>query len=248
MVLDAMRLLWSDPNAQRNGRRGQRQFGVDIFGSVDALPVGAQAKNMDRVSEAIILDEVAQASQFKPKVTQYHIAIAGSRDARIQQFVRTLSLERKRLGLFPLYIHFFDNIVDGLSSRPELVQKYWGSFLALTALLDALPKVLCGAVLSTGAAVERVMALPQMQEFSRLIEIKSGGAARLAMMVETPPDLCAPARSLDRSWKLAIGEDAPHRFIRTVRIAVDVDSGDLLFWIAAGNCWVSRAEWQQRNL
>jgi hypothetical protein len=223
MVLDAMRLLWSDPNAQRNGRRGQRQFGVDIFGSVDALPVGAQAKNIDRASEAIILDEVEKASQFKPELTQYHIAIAGSRDAHVQQLVRTLSLERRRQGLSPVYIHFFDDIVDGLGSRPELVQKYWGAFLALTALLDVLPKVLCGPVLSTDAAAERVAALPQMQEFSHLIESQTGGASRLAMTVEEAPDLHAPATSLDRYWKLAVGEHTPQRFIRTIRIAVDVD-------------------------
>jgi hypothetical protein len=247
MVLDAMRLLWRDPNAQRNGRRGQRQFGVDIFGSVDVLPVAAQAKNMDSISEAIILDEAAKACQFKPELQQYHIAVAGRRDAHVQQFVRMLSLDRAHQGLFPLYIHFFDDVVDLLSSRPELVQKYWGAFLALMNLLDTLPTVLCGPVLSPGAAVERVMALPQMREYSRLIENQIGSSARLKMMVEQTPDLHAAAKSLDRSWKLALGEDTPQRFTRTIRIAVDIESGNLMFWVAANDSWVSRSEWQQRN-
>jgi hypothetical protein len=103
MVLDAMRLFWSDPNAQRNGRRGQRQFGVDIFGSVNALPVGAQAKNIDRASAVIILDEVGKASQFKPELAQYHIAIAGSRDAHIQQLQSRGLARRVLLDARPLF-------------------------------------------------------------------------------------------------------------------------------------------------
>lgn len=247
MVLDAMRLLWNDPNAQRHGRRGQRQFGVDIFGSFGTLPVGAQAKNMKKLSEEAILDEIVLADQFKPKLTQYHIAVAGNRDASIQQFVRTRSLERQHEGLFPLHIHFFDDIVGGLSSRPEFVQKYWGAFLTVAALLDVLPKAFCGPILSTDVVVERAMALPQIQEFSRLIETQTNGTAHLAMIVESAPDLHAPTGSLDRSWKLAIGESTPQRFISTIRVAVDVDSGNLLFWLAVSDSWVSRAEWQEQQ-
>jgi hypothetical protein len=244
MVLDAMRVLWRDPNAQRNGRRGQRQFGVDIFGCISAVPVGAQAKNTSTVSEAIILDEMSKASQFEPKLTQYHIAFAGDRNTHLQRFVRTLSFERERRGLFFVYIHSFDDIVDSLSSRPEFVRKYWGAFLvAFTASLDALPKILCGPVMSAEAAVELVMALPEMREFARLIEVRSAGAACLAMTVEGKPDLQASRHSLDRAWRLAIGEQTCERFIMTIRIAVDVDSGELLFWAATDNSWVPRTEW-----
>lgn len=36
--------LWGDSEAQKNGRRGQAQAGVDVFGKEDGQWVGVQSK------------------------------------------------------------------------------------------------------------------------------------------------------------------------------------------------------------
>lgn len=248
MVLDAMRLYWSDPNAQRNGRRGQRQNGVDIFGCLDSSPVAAQAKNMDRVSEADVLVELKKAEQFKPVLTQYHFAIAGPRDANFQEFIRLRSFERVNRGLFSIYLHYFDDICEQLSSRPALVQKYWGTFLALSSLIDALPDTLSGPVLSTETAFKRVMELPQLGQLSELIQARSEGNANLSVRFEKAPRLDAPRDSPDRWWTLAIGENQRHRHMTLCRVAIDVDSGSLSFFSVIENRWLSRSEWLQTGL
>jgi hypothetical protein len=137
MVLDAMRLVWNDPNAQRNGRRGQRQYGVDVFGLADGRQVGAQAKNMDKLSETEAKDEIKKAEDFVPKIRELYFAVAGPRDAAFQQTVRLLSVDRVARAAFPVHVLFYDDICQKLASQQDLVAKYWRSFLSLSNLEDA---------------------------------------------------------------------------------------------------------------
>lgn len=106
MVLDAMRVRWRDPNAYRNGRRGQRQNGVDIFGTSIAGHVGAQAKNKEQVTEAEALREIAEADNFRPAFMGYFFVIGGPRDVAFQEFLRILSSNRVAHGLFPVHVIF----------------------------------------------------------------------------------------------------------------------------------------------
>ena len=78
MVLDAMKLRWEDADARRNGRRGQRQNGVDIYGRHVSKQenVGAQAKNTETITETTILNEISKAETFSPPLDRYYIAVA----------------------------------------------------------------------------------------------------------------------------------------------------------------------------
>src|ERR1043165_10316520 len=65
IVVDFLRLRWKDPNAQRFGRRGQRQHGVDVLGRPPRLggaSAGGQAKNTDTLSLHDVVAEVTKAS------------------------------------------------------------------------------------------------------------------------------------------------------------------------------------------
>src|SRR3954469_25892700 len=67
IVVDFLRVRWRDPNAQRNGRRGQRQHGVDVIGDPPRLKgrtAAAQCKNMDGLTLADIVAEVELAKTF----------------------------------------------------------------------------------------------------------------------------------------------------------------------------------------
>src|SRR5438132_6616090 len=60
IVVDFCRLRWRDPHATRNGRRGQRQNSVDVFGHppwLKGATAGAQCKNTDALSLALVVAE-----------------------------------------------------------------------------------------------------------------------------------------------------------------------------------------------
>jgi hypothetical protein len=248
MVLDAMRLLWHDPSARRNGRRGQRQNGVDVFGRVGPSAVAAQAKNTDELTEAEARAEILKAEQFKPALAEFHFAIAGPRDARFQEFIRMLSAERIAKGQFAVCVLFFDDVCEELAARPELVQKYWGAFIALTAFLDALPKALAGPVLNADAASERIWDLQEFKNIAEYLESASNGQVHANLRVEGVPRLEAPPGALERSWHLTIAETHETHLVTLCRVAVDVDSGRLSFYSVVQDRWLSRDEWLQTGL
>src|SRR4051794_32113656 len=94
------RELWGDPYTQRNGRNGQPQAGVDIFGR----PVyrsgihGVQCKLKDlktkaALSKGEIRAEQRNASTFQPPLAHFTIATTDSRHERLQEIARQISTE-----------------------------------------------------------------------------------------------------------------------------------------------------------
>ena len=70
--------VWGDPVAQKNGRIGQPQHGVDVFGSPKDRScfsgVQCKGKNSNYGSAASwqeILDEVSKAKQFSPRLEEW---------------------------------------------------------------------------------------------------------------------------------------------------------------------------------
>lgn len=94
-----MEILWreilKDPSAQRYGRRGQRQHGVDIVGLRNRAPnqvVGIQCKLKGQgtsIEEQEIRDEVKKALGFRPHLAEFVIVTTAPDDAKLQ----TLALE-----------------------------------------------------------------------------------------------------------------------------------------------------------
>ncbi|MCX5734998.1 MAG: hypothetical protein NTW68_11820 [candidate division NC10 bacterium] len=247
MVLDAMRLRWRDPNAERNGRRGQRQNGVDVFGRIGASWVAAQAKNTDTLSEADAKAEISKAEGFQPPLLDFYLVICGPRDATFQEFIRLLSAEQVSRGSFRVHVLFFDDVCQELAGSAALVQKYWAGFLALSALLDALPRALTGPVLDTETAFARVEELEEFKALGDHVEAISDGNVHAQIRIEGTPQLDAARGTLDRAWHLAIGESHAGHVTTLCRVAVDVDSGSLSFYSLSRDRWLSRNEWLQTD-
>lgn len=243
MVLDAMRLRWNDPNAQRNGRRGQRQNGVDIFGRMGTVDVAAQAKNTDGITESEARQEILKAEQFKPPLAQFYFAIGGSRDAKFQEFIRLLSAERRARREFEVFILFFDDVCQELAKRQELVRKYYRSFLE--ELWDVLPIALAKSVLTTDDALSKIFELQEFKDLAVYIESASNGQVHANLRIEEKPDLEAPSETLERSWHLAIAENHDTHLLTVCRVAIDVDTGRLLFYSVIEDRWLSHDEWRQ---
>jgi hypothetical protein len=93
------RQILKDPNVQKNGRRGQRQNGVDLYGRRNELAsawVGIQCKCKGigrELNESEIRSEVAKALSFRPRLTEYFITTTADDHGPLQELARTLTEE-----------------------------------------------------------------------------------------------------------------------------------------------------------
>ena len=140
MCCDLWRLLWKDPNAQKNGRQGQPQSGVDVFGRPDEGSewAGVQCKGKNNYEEKTITekelrDEINKAKKFTPPITkEYVMATTGLRDANIQQVAREITQQHQKEGLFPVHVWFWEDIRHKLAEYDGLVKKYYPHLHATT--------------------------------------------------------------------------------------------------------------------
>lgn len=111
---DAMQLKWTSPMLQRNGRAGQEQQGVDIYGP-DQLgrPVAIQCKNsVKQLSLKKVKAEIENAEAYKGKLLTIYIATSpdiyllnlGSLKLEVLRITPggSLSLSERTLQLGPL--------------------------------------------------------------------------------------------------------------------------------------------------
>ena len=135
LCFDLMRRVWNDPHTQKNGRSGQSQKGVDIYGrpNQEADWVGMQCKlrapsTHSRLSLNEIKKEIEQARNFRPQLKQLVIATTAPRDSVLQEKVRMIDEAERRDGSFSVAVFFWEDIVSMLRDFPELAQKYYPQF------------------------------------------------------------------------------------------------------------------------
>lgn len=124
-----MALNWDSPTLQKNGRPGQKQNGVDVFG-LDYLgrPVAIQCKRYkSELTLATVKTEITNAEGFEPggKLNCLYIATTAPRDAKLQKEVRVLSEARVKLDKFAVGLLFWDDILGGLIKEPQTFKNYF---------------------------------------------------------------------------------------------------------------------------
>ncbi len=138
--LDLWREIWNDPNAQKNGRSGQPQAGVDVFGQHEGKWAGVQCKQKDgllwsKVTVKELEAEVEAAKQFKPPLASFILATTGPRDAKVQKRAREFIEEHKQQGLFSVVVWSWEDIWDELYRRKDLQTRiaptYWPRLFAV---------------------------------------------------------------------------------------------------------------------
>ena len=109
---DLFKAVWKDPHAQKNGRSGQSQDGVDIYGQPEQRDKGAgvQAKKKDRLAASTVTvkeleSEVNKAKKFTPKLSEFILATTGKRDKTIQEKARLLTEAHQKEGLFRVHVY-----------------------------------------------------------------------------------------------------------------------------------------------
>ncbi len=156
LCCDLWKVIWDDPNAQRVGRRGQSQNGVDIVGQPhgDTQMVGVQCKCKERftaqqVSEAELRKEVEKAKGFRPPLKSFILATTAPRHSPIQEVARDLTQQHRAVGLFGVYVCAWQDIDELLvAHRPPLARQMYDD-LADDPALRQIEKKLDLIILST---------------------------------------------------------------------------------------------------
>ena len=94
------------------GRKGQKQYGVDIYGDLKGKYYAIQCKQKGqgkKVTEKEINDEIEKALNFKVKISHYLFATTAPRDAKIQMYISNKNEEHRKKGLFIISIDFWDD-------------------------------------------------------------------------------------------------------------------------------------------
>src|SRR6185295_2277286 len=133
--------LWEDVwgpgcGAQQNGRSGQEQAGVDVFGQAGGTWAGVQckARNLQlrsRLSAKELEAEAIAAHAFVPALGEFIVATTGPADVALQERARVLTASG------PLRVEFWSwrEILRELSRRPDLLRRiagrYWPTLLHL---------------------------------------------------------------------------------------------------------------------
>ncbi len=134
--------VFGDPSPSKNGRPGQAQKGVDVFGtSRDGWNIGIQCKRMDELDEnnnpqpgglitsKIIVEEYDKARTFKPNLRLWILATTAKRDAKAQEFARTLDEQSLRNYSLGVKLWFWDDFVTYLNNFDDLQHQYYSTVL-----------------------------------------------------------------------------------------------------------------------
>jgi len=133
LCLVLFRAIWQDPAAQKNGRRGQSQHGVDIFGEpgkIGNVFHGIQCKGKDAAyGSSLTTDEidseVAKAEGFTPPIKDLTFATTALRDAHLQEHVRKLSVARAGNGRFTVHVLAWEDIQSLLAEHPSVIERFY---------------------------------------------------------------------------------------------------------------------------
>lgn len=143
--------VWDDPYAQKHGRTGQPQHGVDVWGTAAGRVSGVhgvQCKGKDsayhgKVNTAEFDRELAKAENFSPRCAYWLLATTAVNDSTIQRHAREVSSAREVAGKFPVTIFGWETLVALMAEHPKVIEQFYPEHAsqmdALRANLARLP-------------------------------------------------------------------------------------------------------------
>jgi len=135
LTLDIAKAQWKDDYAERHGRQGQAQPGVDVYGynhtSRESIGIQCKKKNQlevpsKRLTAAEIDTEVEAARMFSPRLDRFIIATTGPRDANLQAHARELNQSNLP---FKVSLMFWEDYQESLNNHTELMYRYYKEVL-----------------------------------------------------------------------------------------------------------------------
>jgi hypothetical protein len=129
IMLAAAKIRWQSSDFYRNGRTGQKQDGIDVWGHDEDRVIGIQCKNtVGAITLDQIEDEISKAEAFTPQIHRLYIATTAPRDAPLQKAVRDISAERHKNSKFRVEILFWDDVCQDLSKDDDVFFAHYPQF------------------------------------------------------------------------------------------------------------------------
>jgi hypothetical protein len=124
---------WQDSGAQKNGRQGQQQAGVDIVGynrTAGGALWGVQCKGKNahygsKLTTKEIDAELAKAETFQPPLAHWIIATTAATDAPTQEYVRSLSAARQAKNQFPVTLMAWEALHNLLAVNSAVARRFY---------------------------------------------------------------------------------------------------------------------------
>jgi hypothetical protein len=125
--------IWNDQGTQKNGRTGQAQHGVDVFGQPEELAGtfhGVQCKGKDGrygafATSAEFDEELAKAEKFSPQLARWYFVTTAPNDAALQKHAREVSQRRIEHGLFRVDVFGWESVQALLAQHPEIIDEFY---------------------------------------------------------------------------------------------------------------------------
>jgi len=111
--------IWECSEIKKNGRKGQIQNGVDVYGIPKGQNsyYGIQSKGKDDYSHKLLTKneidaEIELAKLFKPPLSKFYFATTANKDAKTEEYIRIKDLKNRQQGLFEVHLFSWEDIVD----------------------------------------------------------------------------------------------------------------------------------------
>ncbi len=130
LCLALLKRHWSRPGLERYAKKGEEQFGVDIFDTFGESPMyGAQCKLKEQwksLDPAEIDGEVTKAKTFPSKLDHYGILTTGKISGAAQLAIQAINQRHRAAGLFTVELFTWEKITELIRQYPEIEQEFYG--------------------------------------------------------------------------------------------------------------------------
>lgn len=135
---EAYKLAWHSPNLQLNGRPGQTQNGVDIYGPDNlGRPVAIQCKQTKAsITKELINEEIEEAEKYDGVITTLYIATSQDHDAQLQKYARIISEERSKTKEFAVAVLFWPDVLSGLLLNSNIFKIFYPNIIFPTDSIE----------------------------------------------------------------------------------------------------------------
>jgi tetratricopeptide (TPR) repeat protein len=127
---DVLRFHWSRPGLEIFGKRGERQFGIDLLDLSGQEPLfAAQCKLKEEHKSLLpgeIETEVNKAKLFIPRLDKYGILTTGKVSTRAQRKIRELNQAHKSIGLFEIELFTWEKLCELIQLYPDVHEEHYG--------------------------------------------------------------------------------------------------------------------------
>ena len=135
LVADCYRALYPESQVDEYGRRGQKQYGIDITVQRESQLWCIQCKNYETISVSHIDELLSKCTYYNINpFSKLIIATAASNDTKIVDYL--IKVRNARSVPFDLVYLSWERICNLIENNPAVYQKYYSSLQQVNAFKD----------------------------------------------------------------------------------------------------------------